>query len=100
MVSAEGLQRGMTASAASGMRTLHSIVYPELAPEASAFIERLRTAHDPQHGSFGAHFPPLLADVAPTEPCLRQALDRVYGGTRDPAALQLLGRAGHEGLHR
>ena len=42
----------------------------------------------------------LFAEVAPNEPCFGQALDRFYGGTRDPATLQLLDRTGHEGLHR
>jgi uncharacterized protein (DUF1810 family) len=42
----------------------------------------------------------LFAEVVPTEPCFRRALDRFYDGTPDPATLQLLDRTGHEGLHR
>lgn len=42
----------------------------------------------------------LFAEVAPDEPCFRQALERFYDGTPDPATLQLLDRTGHEGLQR
>jgi uncharacterized protein (DUF1810 family) len=34
----------------------------------------------------------LFAEVAPDEPCFRQALQRFYGGERDVATLRLLGR--------
>lgn len=33
----------------------------------------------------------LFAEVAPGEPCYRAALERFYGGERDPATLRLLG---------
>jgi uncharacterized protein (DUF1810 family) len=33
----------------------------------------------------------LFAEVAPGEPCFRQALQRFYGGERDAATLRLLG---------
>lgn len=36
----------------------------------------------------------LFAEVAPDEPCFGQALERFYGGQRDPATLRLLGAAG------
>ena len=42
----------------------------------------------------------FFAEVVPNVPCFRQALDRFYDGTPDPATLQLLGRVSHERLHR
>lgn len=42
----------------------------------------------------------LFAEVVPNEPIFRQALDRFYDGTADPATLQVLGRMGHEGPQR
>lgn len=45
------------------MRTLYTIAYPELAEEASRFIERVRAAHDPQHGMVGAHFTLLFGSA-------------------------------------
>lgn len=49
------------------MRTLYTLAYPELTAEASAFVDRLRAAHDPQHGIVAAHFTLLFACSAVDE---------------------------------
>lgn len=45
------------------MRTLYTIAYPVVPPEARGFVERVRAAHDPQHGIVGAHFTLLFGSA-------------------------------------
>lgn len=45
------------------MRTLYTIAYPVVSAEARRFIDRVRAAHDPQHGIVGAHFTLLFGSA-------------------------------------
>lgn len=45
------------------MRTLYTIAYADVPAQARRFIARVRAAHDPQHGTVGAHFTLLFGSA-------------------------------------
>lgn len=49
------------------MRTLYTIACPEIADHARRSIERVRAAHDPQHGVVDAHFTLLFGGAVSDE---------------------------------
>ena len=63
------------------MRTLYTVACPELDDVARRFIERVRAAHDPQHGIVDAHFTLLFGSAVADEAAYAAHVRAVAGRT-------------------